>query len=68
MSGKLTPKLYDNRGTDHTITVHRGTSQSDYIIVAIQGEAVVEGKRQPVKIDISSVSYTHLTLPTILLV
>ena len=53
MSGKLTTKLYDNRGTDHTITVHRGTSQSDYIIVAIQGEAVVEGKRQPVKIDIS---------------
>ena len=46
-------RLYDNRGTDHTITVHRGTSQSDYIIVAIQGEAVVEGKRQPVKIDIS---------------
>ena len=53
MSGKLTTKLYDNRGTDSTITVHRGTSQSDYIVVAIQGEAVVDGKRQPVKIDIS---------------
>ena len=53
MSGKLTTKLYDNRGTDRTITVHRGTSQSDYIVVGIQGEAVVDGKRQPVKIDIS---------------